>query len=142
MRRPPVGNDVSVSAERIAEDRARGVGYGWSEPALRTPRPALAPVSPPATRACLLVRVARITAGAAVTLFGVSLLVLPGPGFAMIAAGLSILSIDVPQAQRLLREVSDRLPQRPDGGTPGWVLAAAGAGLALSVGISATFMLL
>ncbi len=125
----------------MAEDHACHGGYGWSNAALRPARPVLAEVPLDVPRAGLLVRVARITAGTVVTILGVTLLVLPGPGLAMMAAGLSILSIDVPSARRVLQQVRDRLPQDPDGGTPGWLLATMGAGLALSVGISITFML-
>ena len=125
----------------MAEDHACDGGYGWSGAALRPPRPVLAEVPHAAPRAGLLVRAARIAAGSVVTALGVVLLALPGPGLAMMAAGLSILSIDVPSAQRLLQRVRDRLPQDADGGTPGWVLASMGAGLALSVGMSVTFML-
>ena len=136
-----MGNDGLVSAERVVEDQACHGGYGWSSAALRPPRPVLAEVTLAPPRAGLLVRAARITAGTVVTILGVTLLVLPGPGLAMMAAGLSILSIDVPSARRLLQQVRDRLPQDADGATPGWLLVSMGAGLALSVGISATLML-
>ena len=130
-----------VSAERIVEDHGCHGRYGSSSAALRPPRPVLAEVALVAPKAGLLVRAARITAGSVVTALGVILLALPGPGLAMMAAGLSILSIDVPQARRLLEQVRDRLPQDADGGTPAWLLGTMGAGLALSVGISITFML-
>ena len=141
MRGAPVGNDGGVSAERVVGDQACEGGYGWSSAALRPPRPVLVEVPLTAPKASLVVRAARITAGSVVTAFGIILLALPGPGLVMMAAGLSILSIDVPSAQRLLQQVRDRLPQDVDGGTPIWLLATMGAGLALSVGISVTFML-
>lgn len=129
----------SVSAERMADDPAHGGGYGWSSEAAPRGTP-LQEAAGPAPRASLVVRIARISAGAVVTLFGVSLLVLPGPGVAVIAAGLSILAIDVPPARRLLRRVRDRLPQGPDGATPGWLVMAMGAGLAVSVVVSVALM--
>ena len=74
-------------------------------------------------------RVGRISAGTIVTLLGLSLLVLPGPGLVVVAAGLSILAIDVPFARRLLQNVRRRLPQDADGGTPTWLLITMGAGV-------------
>jgi hypothetical protein len=126
-----------VSAERMADDRDGA--YGWSAEAVPLRPTLLATVVAP--EACLIVRAARITAGAMVTLLGVTLLVLPGPGVATIAAGLSILSIDVPQAQRLLQRVRDRLPQDADGGTPSWLVMVMGAGLAVSVVVSVALMI-
>ena len=126
-----------VSAERMADDRDGA--YGWSGEAVPLRPTLLATVVAP--EACLIVRAARITAGAMVTLLGVTLLVLPGPGVATIAAGLSILSIDVPQAQRLLQRVRDRLPQDADGGTPSWLVMVMGAGLAVSVVVSVGLMI-
>jgi hypothetical protein len=65
-----------------------------------------------AARPHLLVRIARICAGFVVVLAGISLLVLPGPGLALIVGGLTILAVDIPFARRLrttLIEHGDRL---------------------------------
>jgi len=84
----------------------------------------------------LLVRVARIFAGTLVVMAGTAMLLLPGPGLLVIAAGLSILSIDVPFARRLLDQVRARLPQDADGSVPRWVLALSVTGLVLGLGLS------
>lgn len=133
----------SVSAERIADDAGHGGGYVWGSAALDAERATgTREATEDAARASLIVRAARISAGTIVTLLGLSLLVLPGPGFVVVAAGLSILAVDVPFAQRLLQRVRDRLPQDADGGTPTWLLLVMGAGLAVGVSASAAFMLL
>lgn len=46
--------------------------------------------------------------GSAVLLAGVALLVLPGPAFLVIPAGLAILATEFPWARRLLRYAKDR----------------------------------
>ncbi len=130
----------SVSAERMAEDPAHCGGYGWSDTS-QARCATLREATAPARRAHLGVRIARVTAGSMVTLLGLALLLLPGPGLAVIAAGLSILAIDVPFAQRLLQQVVVRLPQDADGGTPTWLLVATGTGLAVSVAVSLALML-
>lgn len=66
----------------------------------------------------LVKRAVRIGAGLAVTAFGVLLLVLPGPGLIVVAAGLVILAQDVPFAARLLEKVRKRLPADADGNVP------------------------
>ena len=63
----------------------------------------------------VVVRAARIVAGFVVLGLGVALLVLPGPGWLVIAAGLALLSRDVPFAARLLHRVRRRLPEGEDG---------------------------
>jgi hypothetical protein len=61
-----------------------------------------------AARAHLLIRAGRICGGAAILLTGIVLMVLPGPGLALIIAGLTILAIDVPFARRLRDIAVDR----------------------------------
>jgi uncharacterized protein (TIGR02611 family) len=63
--------------------------------------------------------------GFVVTVFGIVLLPLPGPGWVVIAAGLSILAKDVAWADRLLRRVRRRLPRRADGKVRRSAIAAA-----------------
>jgi Putative transmembrane protein (PGPGW) len=64
----------------------------------------------------LLRRVATIVAGSLVLALGLALLVLPGPGLIVTAAGLGILASEVPFAARWLEKVRERLPEDEDGG--------------------------
>jgi uncharacterized protein (TIGR02611 family) len=67
-------------------------------------------------RAHILVRLARMALGTVVTIVGVILLPLPGPGWLVIAAGLAILAQDVVWAERLLMTVRRRIPGVPEDG--------------------------
>lgn len=49
-----------------------------------------------------MVRISRISAGLALVLLGLFLLVLPGPGILTIAGGLAILAVDFVWARNLL----------------------------------------
>ncbi|MDA3039502.1 MAG: hypothetical protein O3C27_08205 [Actinomycetota bacterium] len=69
-----------------------------------------------AAKAHVLLRLARITLGALVTLLGIVALPLPGPGWLIIAGGLAILSRDVEWAGRLLLYIRKRVPGVPDDG--------------------------
>jgi hypothetical protein len=142
-------NDVPVSAERIsdeaydpADERAHERPYIWTaaaiEAELETGR---REESEQAATASLVVRVARITAGSIVALLGLILIPLPGPGFVVLGAGLSILAIDVPFARRLLKAVRARMPQDADGGTPNWLWLAMGGGVAVGLASSAAVLL-
>lgn len=92
-------------------------------------------------QASLLLRVARIGAGSAISILGLILIPLPGPGLVVLAAGLSILAIDVPFARRLLHKVRSRMPQGPDGCTSRWaILVMIGFGLVGLAG-SASYLL-
>lgn len=82
-------------------------------------------------------RVARMFVGFALLFTGVLLLVLPGPGWLCIAAGLGILSRDVAWAERALERVRRHLPQDSQGRVAKPVIATsvflALAGVAASV---------
>lgn len=67
-------------------------------------------------RAHITVRIARMTLGTVVTLLGVAMLVLPGPGILAIAGGLFILARDVAWADRLLQYLRKRVPGIPEDG--------------------------
>jgi uncharacterized protein (TIGR02611 family) len=75
-------------------------------------------------RAHIAVRIVRISAGVLVTVIGIALLPLPGPGWLVIAAGLVILAQDFAWAERTLAIVRRRLPQDADGKIPTrtWVI--------------------
>ena len=63
-------------------------------------------------------RLLRMTAGTIVTILGVIMMPLPGPGLLIVAIGLGILSRDVAWADRLLQIVRRRLPSDNDGRIP------------------------
>ena len=56
----------------------------------------------------LIKRVAIAVAGFTVLLIGVCMIVLPGPAFIVIPAGLAILALEFAWAKRLLREAKAR----------------------------------
>jgi hypothetical protein len=82
----------------------------------------------------ILLRIARVTLGVIVVCVGVSLLVLPGPGLVVIAAGLALMAPDVPFARRWLHAVRRRLPEDEDGSVAPWVIVLSTGGLLVSVG--------
>jgi uncharacterized protein (TIGR02611 family) len=89
-------------------------------------------------RTNVLLRLARMTAGSVVLVLGLAMVVLPGPGWLAVAAGLAILSRDVAWADRLLRYVRRRIPGIPaDGRIPRSTMVTASlmatAGIALSL---------
>lgn len=90
----------------------------------------------------VVVRAVRIVAGVVVLALGLVLLVLPGPGWLVIAAGLALLSRDVPFAARLLHRVRRRLPEGEDGklSVPFVVACSASAVLLMSFSIWWTFL--
>jgi hypothetical protein len=63
----------------------------------------------------ILIRIGRVIAGSLVCLAGLAMLVLPGPGFVVLAIGLAILAQDVPFARRLLDRVRERIPSDAEG---------------------------
>jgi len=66
----------------------------------------------------VVTRLLRMTAGSLVTIIGVIMMPLPGPGLLIVAVGLGILSRDVAWADRLLQIVRKRLPSDSDGRLP------------------------
>ena len=67
-------------------------------------------------KAHALVRVGRMSLGFLVVIVGIAALPLPGPGWLIIAGGLTILSKDVAWAERLLRYIRKRVPGIPEDG--------------------------
>jgi hypothetical protein len=90
----------------------------------------------------LLIRVLRITAGVLVCGVGIALLVLPGPGLVVLAAGLALLAQDVPFARRLLDRVRARLPEGEDGEVSKLFIVVCSAGGVVFMGISIWWTLL
>jgi len=88
----------------------------------------------------LLRRVVRVVAGFTLVFVGILLLVLPGPGLVTIAAGLALLSRDVPFARRWLGIVRRRIPEGEDGEVAAWVLYGSAAVAALSIASTMTWL--
>ncbi|MCD9624124.1 PGPGW domain-containing protein [Rhabdothermincola salaria] len=84
----------------------------------------------------LLRRLGRMTAGSFLCVLGLVLMVLPGPGLLTLAAGLLILSVDVPFAARLLEKVRARLPADADGNVPRHVVVSGVGVSVLALGAS------
>jgi hypothetical protein len=73
-------------------------------------------------------RVARMSAGGALLLVGLLLLVLPGPGLPVLLAGLLLLARDVAWAARLAERVRERIEVVPERARrPALVVAVVGA---------------
>ena len=89
------------------------------------------------SRRGVVTRLFRIASGSLITVFGVILIPLPGPGLLVVAIGLAVLSRDVAWADRLLQIVRRRLPSDSDGRLPrsriATMVVLALAGIALSV---------
>ena len=66
----------------------------------------------------VVTRLLRMPSGSLVTIIGVIMMPLPGPGLLIVAVGLGILSRDVAWADRLLQIVRKRLPSDSDGRLP------------------------
>lgn len=66
----------------------------------------------------VITRLLRMTSGTFITILGVILMPLPGPGLLIVAIGLGILSRDVAWADRLLQIVRRRLPTDSNGRLP------------------------
>jgi hypothetical protein len=84
----------------------------------------------------LLVRLGRDVLGFVLCGVGIALLVLPGPGLLVLAAGLALLAQDVPFARRLLERVRERLPEGEDGEVSKTFIIVCSAGGVLFTGIS------
>ena len=90
----------------------------------------------------LIRRVARLVAGFTLVILGIFLLVLPGPGLVTIAAGLALLSRDVPFARRWLAIVRRRIPESEEGEVAGWVIVLSATLLVASIAGSLGWVLL
>lgn len=69
-------------------------------------------------RAHIAIRLARMSLGATLCVIGLAMLVLPGPGFVVLAIGLGVLARDVAWAERTLAVVRRRLPSDASGKLP------------------------
>lgn len=83
----------------------------------------------------VVMRLVRIVLSFFILITGFAMLVLPGPGLALIAVALLLLSRDFVWAERLLRKVTDRLPEgvQPENLGKGKLAGAIAFGLGTSV---------
>ena len=88
----------------------------------------------PAAERHLVVRIVRVTVGAFIVCIGLSLIVLPGPGLIVIAAGLALMAPNIPFARRWLQVVRRRLPEGENGAVAAWVIVASTFTFLCSVG--------
>ncbi len=90
-----------------------------------------------AAKTHVAIRVARMTVGSLLTLAGLAMMPLPGPGLPIVAFGLAILARDVAWADRLLHYVRAKIPTNDNGGMSRGALitmiVSGGAGLAFSI---------
>jgi hypothetical protein len=76
-------------------------------------RPSIRPLSTPLSNTPRWLRRPAITlTGVTLLAVGAALLVLPGPGLLVLAAGLAVLAAEYPAAQRLLDRLKARLPRQ------------------------------
>ena len=88
----------------------------------------------------LVRRAVRVVAGFTLVFVGLLLIVLPGPGLLVTAAGLGLLSRDVPFARRWLQIVRRRIPESEDGEVAAWVVYGSAALAVVSVVASVTWL--
>lgn len=87
----------------------------------------------------IVFRIGRMTLGGVLVILGLAMLLLPGPGFLCMAAGLALLAQDVPFADRWLQKVRKRLPEGEDGElSKGFIIGCCVSGVVL-LGISIWF---
>src|SRR5688572_6204205 len=74
-------------------------------------RPPFTPLSHLGLALLLMRKIAVATAGGALLILGVALIVLPGPAIIVIPLGLAVLATEFPWAARLLRYLKERAAQ-------------------------------
>jgi len=84
----------------------------------------------------ILVRIGRVILGVIVSITGIILMPLPGPGTLTLIAGLAILASEIPFFKRLLDLVRDRVPQDEHGKVSKKVIAASITVSVLSLALS------
>lgn len=81
----------------------------------------------------LMRRVVRLAIGVPVTIIGIIMMPLPGPGIPVVAVGLGIMAPAFPWADRQLQRVRDRLPRDADGSVSKWVYVLPVVGVVVGV---------
>lgn len=84
----------------------------------------------------LVKRLARLVAGGFLTILGVLMLVLPGPGILCMVAGLALIAPEVPFADRWMQRLRKRLPEGEDGELSKGFLAVSIGFAVVLVGVS------
>lgn len=85
-----------------------------------------------AATASVVRRVGRLSAGVALLLVGLVLMVLPGPGMVVVIAALALLARDIPWAARTLERVQARADAVTGGRSRHVAIGAGAFGLAVS----------
>lgn len=88
----------------------------------------------------IVVRLAIISVGTVVTLAGLGMLVLPGPGIVVVLVGLGILAQEVPWAERLLAYAKDKAQVDKVKQQPLWVRGVMVVLSAAAVGASIVYV--
>lgn len=89
----------------------------------------------PAAERHLVMRIVRVTLGAVIVCIGLSVMVLPGPGLIVTAAGLALMAPDTSRSPgRWLQAVRRRLPEGENGSVAAWVIVASTFTFLCSVG--------
>lgn len=87
----------------------------------------------------LIVRIAIIALGSLVTLAGVGMLVLPGPGIVVVIAGLGILATEVSWAERLLAYAKRKARVDKVTAQASWIKPIAAAVTVIAVVVSVAY---
>lgn len=94
-----------------------------------------------AARRHIVARLAIITAGTVVTILGVLMLVLPGPGIVVVIAGLGILATEVAWAERLLTYAKNKARLDKVTSQAPWVKPVAMGVTVVAVAVSSAYAL-
>ena len=152
-RRPPPHPGAVVTDEREPADRDPGGHESGDEPvaeqladlfeaAVEAEREGEPEETRSEAERHVVIRIARVGLGLVVLGAGLALIPLPGPGLLVVAAGLALMSRDVPFARRWLEQVRERLPEGEGGGVAAWVIVVSVMGALVSVGASVWWTLL
>lgn len=87
----------------------------------------------------IVLRVANVVGGLLVVMVGIAMLVLPGPGIAVILIGLALLAPEIPFADRLMENLKSRLPQDEAGGVDKRVIVFSVITFVVFTGVSIYF---
>ncbi|HZJ27252.1 MAG TPA: PGPGW domain-containing protein [Acidimicrobiia bacterium] len=121
----PSGDDATLAEQWIEAAAAAERATGEREEPLER------------AQAHIAIRLVRMGFGAALCVGGLAMLVLPGPGFVVLAIGLGVLARDVTWAERTLAVVRRRLPADASGKLPRSFMLTTVTVTVVALGISA-----